>query len=128
MAGFCCGWTTSSIQKTIAGQCLPFQAKRMYILWDCFFQFVHERLNKPNTSVPSLIFISVENMQSCDKLKFASLWIIIQFKYINQLDAITSQVYYLMFVYGSTCFGRLHAHRHELNNCSTSGFTVGAWW
>lgn len=40
----------------------------MYILWDYFFQFVHERLNKPNTSVPSLSFISVENMQSCNNL------------------------------------------------------------
>jgi len=29
-------------------------------------------------------------------------------------------VYYLMFMYGSTCFGRPHAHCQELNNCSTS--------
>jgi hypothetical protein len=31
-----------------------------------------------------------------------------------------SQVYYLTFMYGSTCFGRPHAHRQELNNCSSS--------
>ena len=53
-------------------------------------------------------------------LKFASLCIIIQFKYINQLDATTSQVYYLTFMYSSTCFGRPHAHHQELNNCSSS--------
>jgi hypothetical protein len=23
-------------------------------------------------------------------------------------------------MYGSTCFGRLHAHHHELNNCNSS--------
>jgi hypothetical protein len=30
------------------------------------------------------------------------------------------QIYYLMFMYGSTCFGRPHAHHQELNNCSSS--------
>ena len=44
----------------------------------------------------------------------------IQFKYINQLDATTSKVYYLTFMYSSTCFGRPHAHHQELNNCSSS--------
>jgi hypothetical protein len=53
-------------------------------------------------------------------LKFASPCIIIHFKYINQLDATTSQVYYLTFMYSSTCFGRPHAHHQELNNCSSS--------
>jgi len=53
-------------------------------------------------------------------LKFASPCIIIQFKYINQLDATTSQVYYLIFMYSSTCFGRSHAHHQELNDCSSS--------
>jgi hypothetical protein len=43
-------------------------------------------------------------------LKFASPCIIIQFKCINQLDATTSEVYYLTFMYSSTCFGRPHAH------------------
>ena len=28
--------------------------------------------------------------------------------------------YYLMFMYGSTCFGRPHAHHQELNNCNSS--------
>jgi len=31
-----------------------------------------------------------------------------------------SQVYYLTFMYGSTCFGRSHGHHQELNNCSSS--------
>ena len=30
------------------------------------------------------------------------------------------QVYYLTFMYSSTCFGRPHAHHQELNNCSSS--------
>jgi hypothetical protein len=42
-----------------------------------------------------------------------------QFKYINQLDATTFQVYYLTFMYSSTGFERLHAHDQELN-CSSS--------
>jgi hypothetical protein len=29
-----------------------------------------------------------------------------------------SPVYYLTFIYSSTCFGRLHAHHQKLNNCS----------
>ena len=53
-------------------------------------------------------------------LKFVSPCIIIQFKHSNQLDATTSQVYYLTFMYSSTCFGRSHAHHQELNNCSSS--------
>jgi len=53
-------------------------------------------------------------------LKFASPCIIIQFKYIIQLDATISQIYYLTFMYSSTCFGRPHAHLQELNNCSSS--------
>ena len=39
---------------------------------------------------------------------------------MNQLDATISQVYHLMFVYVSTCFGRLQDHHQELNNCSSS--------
>jgi len=31
-----------------------------------------------------------------------------------------SQVYYLTFMYNSTCFGCPHAHHEELNNCSSS--------
>jgi len=31
-----------------------------------------------------------------------------------------SPVYYLTFIYSSTCFGRPHAHHQELNNCSSS--------
>jgi hypothetical protein len=30
------------------------------------------------------------------------------------------QLYYLTFIYSSTCFGRPHAHHQELNNCSSS--------
>jgi hypothetical protein len=29
-------------------------------------------------------------------------------------------VYYLTFMYSSTCFGCSHAHHQELNNCSSS--------
>jgi len=38
----------------------------------------------------------------------------------HQPDATVSPVYYLTFIYGSTCFGRPHAHHQELNNCSSS--------
>ena len=38
---------------------------------------------------------------------------------MNQPDATVSQVYYLMFMYGSTCFGRPHAHHQKLN-CNSS--------
>jgi hypothetical protein len=31
-----------------------------------------------------------------------------------------SPVYYLTFIYSSTCFGRPHAHHQELNNCGSS--------
>ena len=27
---------------------------------------------------------------------------------------------FIQFIYNSTCFGRPHAHRQELNNCSSS--------
>jgi hypothetical protein len=36
------------------------------------------------------------------------------FKWINQQDAATSQVCYLLFKYSSTCFGHPHAHHQEL--------------
>jgi hypothetical protein len=39
---------------------------------------------------------------------------------INQLDATISQVYYLTFMYSSTCFGHPHAHPQELDNCGSS--------
>jgi len=36
-----------------------------------------------------------------------------------------SQVYYLTFMCGSTCFGRLHAHHQKLTTALTaSGFTL----
>ena len=38
----------------------------------------------------------------------------------HQLDATISLVFYLTFIYSSTCFGRPHAHHQELNNCSSS--------
>jgi hypothetical protein len=38
----------------------------------------------------------------------------------HRLDAIISPVYYLTFIYSSTCFGRPHAHHQKLNNCSSS--------
>ena len=42
------------------------------------------------------------------------------FTQMNQLDATISPVYYLTFVYSSTCLGRPHAHHQELNNFSSS--------
>jgi hypothetical protein len=38
----------------------------------------------------------------------------------NQSNAAISQVYYLTFMYSSSCFGHPHAHHQELNNCSSS--------
>jgi hypothetical protein len=37
-----------------------------------------------------------------------------------QLNATISPVFYLTFIYSSTCFGRPHAHHQELSNCSSS--------
>jgi hypothetical protein len=38
----------------------------------------------------------------------------------HQLDSTIFPVFYLKFIYSSTCFGRPHAHHQELNNCSSS--------
>ena len=38
----------------------------------------------------------------------------------HQPDATVFQFIILTFIYGSTCFGRSHAHHQELNNCSSS--------
>jgi len=47
---------------------------------------------------------------------------------MKQQDAAVSQVYYLMFMCGSTCFGRLPAHHQEHTTAlGASGFTVGEW-
>jgi hypothetical protein len=47
---------------------------------------------------------------------------------INQQDATVLLVYYLTFMCGSTCFGRLSAHHQERKTALVaSGFTVGAW-
>jgi len=47
-------------------------------------------------------------------------------KYFNQQDATVSQVYYLTFMCGRTCFGRLPAHHQEHTTAlEASGFTVG---
>jgi hypothetical protein len=46
----------------------------------------------------------------------------------DQQNAKVSQVYYLTFMCGSTCFGRFLAHHQELTTALTaSGFTVGVW-
>jgi hypothetical protein len=45
---------------------------------------------------------------------------------IQLQDATVSQVYYLTFMCGSTCFGRLPAHHQEHTTAlEASGFTVG---
>jgi hypothetical protein len=49
-----------------------------------------------------------------------------ELKYINQQETTDSQVYYLTFMRGSTCFGRLPAHHREhATALGASGFTVG---
>jgi hypothetical protein len=53
-------------------------------------------------------------------LKFVSPCIVVRLKWINQPDATLSQVYYLTFMYSSTCLGRPRAHHQELNNWSSS--------
>jgi hypothetical protein len=46
----------------------------------------------------------------------------------NQQNATVSDVYYLMFMYGLTSFGRFLAHHQKLTTTlAASGFTVGAW-
>jgi len=46
-------------------------------------------------------------------------------KQFNQQDATVSQVYYLTFMCGSTCFGRLPAHHQEHTTVlAASDFTV----
>jgi len=43
-------------------------------------------------------------------------------------NATVSQIYYLTFMCGATCFGRLPAHHQERTTAvGASGFTVGAW-
>jgi hypothetical protein len=39
---------------------------------------------------------------------------------IHQPDATIFQFIILMFIYNSTCFGRISAHHQELNDCSGS--------
>jgi hypothetical protein len=39
---------------------------------------------------------------------------------INQPTRCNNFLSLLTFMYGSTCFGRPHAHHQELNNCSSS--------
>jgi hypothetical protein len=43
---------------------------------------------------------------------------------ISNKSATISQVYHLIIMYSSTCFGRPHAHHQELNNCSNSTATT----
>jgi hypothetical protein len=46
-----------------------------------------------------------------------------------RLDTTVSQVYYLMFMCGSACFGRFHAHHQEhKTTLAASGFAFGAGW
>jgi hypothetical protein len=52
------------------------------------------------------------------KQNFRNKVIAIQIDHL--LDATVSPVFYLTFIYGSTCFGRSHAHHQDLNNCRRS--------
>jgi len=44
----------------------------------------------------------------------------------HQLDATISPVFYLTFIYGSTCFGHPHTHHQELNNYSRQPLVLPA--
>ena len=43
---------------------------------------------------------------------------------VNQLDATVSQVYYLTFMCGLTCFGRFLAHHQELTTALATSATA----
>jgi hypothetical protein len=45
---------------------------------------------------------------------------------MNQKDATISQVYYLTFMCGSTCFGRFFAHHQELTT-ALAALLVVVW-
>jgi hypothetical protein len=61
--------------------------------------------------------------------KSTTIYYKVPLKYINKQNATVSQVYYLTFMCGSTCFGRFLAYHQEITTALTtaSGFTVGAW-
>jgi len=59
-------------------------------------------------------------MHNISNLFYFGTTLYISDKSTSQLDATISQVYYLTFMYSSTCFGRPHAHHQELNSCSSS--------
>ena len=80
---------------------------------------------RQNTYQEKLLIVHLTNLLG---LMFVSSCIIIRFKEINQQSATITQVYYLTFMCGSTCFERFLAHHQELTNAlGASAFTVGAW-
>jgi hypothetical protein len=69
--------------------------------------------------VMKVLFIRVEVRQSVHRHTI---------QIIHQQDATVSQVYYLTFMCGSTCFGCLFAHHQEHTTAlGALGFTVGEW-
>ena len=81
--------------------------------------FIYFKLSEIQTPLEVVIYIFHRFLLST----FAGPCIIIQF---NQQDATFLQVYYLTFMCGSTCFGRLPAHHQEHTTAlGASGFTVG---
>ena len=76
--------------------------------------------NKRNMGIPCIYSLAnVAPTDICENTLFiTTIKIVIQINY--QLDATISPVYYLTFIYSSTCFGRPHTHHQELNNCSSS--------
>jgi hypothetical protein len=69
----------------------------------------------------SLIFVRFSQMQKkTDKLKVCRSVHHHTIQINKQLDTKISPVYYLTFMWGSTCFGRPHSHHQELNDCSGS--------
>jgi hypothetical protein len=87
------------------------------------------------TDVSDVSFASIINFSFSLLVPFKRIYIIYTFlafpiqvtysashnsnKSTNQMQPIYP-VYYLTFMYSSTCFGRPHAHHQELNNCSSS--------
>ena len=81
----------------------------------CFCMIIFHEMNR-NINVICLHTQSFVELMFCI-LASNTFWMI---QINHQLDATISPVFYLTFIYSSTCFGRPHVHHWELNNCSSS--------
>jgi len=97
-----------------------FRTKNLWILFSAlpiitfFWKPLSFRLWK--SAFPTKITQSGRRFRRTCLLKYLPISIQIN----HQPDAIISPVFYLMFIYSSTCFGRPHVHHQEFNNCSSS--------